>query len=772
MSIATARKRLKSWGLKSLYAILHKSKTVKLRTALVVPFMFQITLTGGILIFMSFRQGQQNVNNLSYQLLHEINYRVEQEINRYLEIPKYVQKVNIQAIEAGLLKPDNFKQVSQVFWHQVSTFELLDIGYGKMIPNLGIGEYVSAGYSNDQRDISMINRDDPHQWYSVVPDELGNITTVNAPLTEDAQTVFAEAWYKDTIAAGRTIWTKPYRWTSESTQISIDLSTPLYCKNARITKSSYCQKDDQVRGVLATSIGLDKLSKFLKELKIARNGEAFIIEQSGYLVANSRAEFPYQLGSAGANLIKAIDSPDPLIAKVAQSLDQSELHSLSEAKPFDIKYNHEKLFILASSYTIQNDQCSSASVNQLNSVLIQLSQIDCAYPQDWVVVTIVPETDLLADIENATRNTLIFSCISLIAVICIGVITSRWINQGMLSLSEAAKTFAQGNFSHSVVLNQPIQVVELETLSDSLNSMAKQLETSFDSLADQSEAFARFFPSDFFSFLEKCDIREIGLGDYVSREMSILFSDIRSFTDLSESMSPQENFDFINAYLGRVSPTIREHQGFVVKFIGDGLMAIFPRGTDAAVAAGVAQFQQLQDFNHDRHAKGLKPIEIGMGIHTGQVMLGMLGEPRRLQGDAISAQVNFAARLEGLTKYFGSPLLISETTRQNLQNPDRYSLRYLGRVRVKGFQSPMPIYEVLDAILNQEEYDRKQQSSAQLAEAIGYLTEGNFQEARKIFQVLIDFNPTDLTYSLYQDELKQFESENQAWDGVINFRQK
>ena len=237
-------------------------------------------------------------------------------------------------------------------------------------------------------------------------------------------------------------------------------------------------------------------------------------------------------------------------------------------------------------------------------------------------------------------------------------------------------------------------------------------------------------------------------------------------------MTPQENFDFINAYLGSVSPTIREHDGFVVKFIGDGLMAIFPRDTDAAVAAGVAQFQQLKDFNSDRQEKGLKPIEIGMGIHTGQVMLGMLGEPRRLQGDAISAQVNFAARLEGLTKYFGSPLLISETTRQTLHHPDRYGLRYLGRVRVKGFQSPMPIYEVLDAILNAEERDRKQQSCTQLAEAIQYLTVGDFQEARKIVQVLVATHPTDLTYILYQDELDQFEAGNQPWDGVISFRQK
>lgn len=765
--MSIAQNALKFWRLKSLQSIFQKVKTVKLRTALVVPFVLQITLTGGIFILMSFRQGERNVKDLSDQLLLEINYRIEQEIHRYLDIPRYVQKVNIQAIEAGLLKPDNFKQVSQVFWHQVSTFDLLDIGYGKMIPSLGIGEYVSAGYSNGEPDISMINRYKPHQWYSVIPDELGNVKSVNPPLDEDAQTVFQEPWYQETIAAGETVWSKPYQWSSESSQISIDLSTPLYCENAQITKPWYCQKDNQVRGILATSVGLGKLSQFLQSLSIGKTGKAFIVERSGELIAQSSKELSYHIDAEGATQIKAIDSRDPIIALAAQNLSQ-----LSSDRPTLINQNHQHFFMLAHPYKVDNKQCNHPSFPNPEIKLIKLSQIDCSYPKNWVVVTIVPESDFLADIQASTRNTLIFCCISLIAVIGIGIITARWINQGMLCLSAAAKTFAQGNLSHSIVLNQTIQVIELETLSDSLNTMAQQLEASFDSLEHQSKAFARFFPSEFFNFLEKCDIRDIDLGDYVSHEMSILFSDIRSFTDLSESMTPQENFDFINAYLGKISPTIRDYQGFVVKFIGDGLMAIFPKGTDAAVTAGIAQFEQLKIFNYDRQLKGLKPIQIGMGIHTGQVMLGLLGEPQRLQGDAISAQVNFAARLEGLTKYFGISLLISETTHQGLQSPNHYNLRYLGKVRVKGSQKPMPIYEVLDAILNPEERHRKQESCVQLSEAIDCLNRGELQDAQRIFKALTILDPNDLTYTLYQDELHRFQQANQPWDGVLNFRQK
>jgi class 3 adenylate cyclase/HAMP domain-containing protein len=781
MSIGNARNQLKAWGMKFVSPLLQSSKTVKLRTALVVPFVVQITLTGGILIFLSFRQGDQNVRELSHKLLIEINYRIEQEVHRYLSIPRYIQKVNLQAIEAGLLQPEDFERSSQVFWHQVSTFDLLDIGYGSLIENLGIGEYVSAGYSDGQPNISMIKRDNPQQWYSVIPDELGQTKEILPPSEEDAQAVFREAWYTDTIVEGKTIWTKPYQWESETNQISIDLATPLYCRNTRSILPKHCQSSDQIRGVLATSVGLEKLSQFLRSLKIAQAGKAFILEKSGELIAHSVPSLPYRISDSGAIQIKAIESDDPVIAAAAHYVSQpsnpsrsspSKLESLTDTNEFNISYDHERFFVLASPYRIEQEKCNAPSFSAPDSTLINIAQIDCSYPEDWVIVTIVPASDFLENIEATTQNTLIFSCVSLVAVIGIGLLTARWINQGMLRLSGAAENFAQGNLRHSIILDQPIQVIELEHLSENLNTMAAQLDKFFNSLTRQREAFARFFPSEFFEFLEKTNIQDIHLGDYVSREMSITFSDIRSFTDLSERMTPQENFDFINRYLGLVSPTIREHQGFVVKFIGDGIMAIFPTGTDAAVAAGVAQFQQLQAFNQDCQAPNFAPIAIGMGIHTGQVMLGMLGEPYRLQGDAISAQVNFAARLEGLTKYFGAPLLISETTRQNLQAPDRYSLRYLGQVRVKGFQQPTAIYEVLDAILDPEERQKKEQSCFPLADAIECLSRGQFQEAQQIFQRLHRLNPEDLTYSLYLEELDRYQQTQQAWDGVINFRQK
>ncbi|WP_445240301.1 adenylate/guanylate cyclase domain-containing protein [Microcoleus vaginatus] len=108
--------------------------------------------------------------------------------------------------------------------------------------------------------------------------------------------------------------------------------------------------------------------------------------------------------------------------------------------------------------------------------------------------------------------------------------------------------------------------------------------------------------------------------------MTVLFSDIRSFTTISEAMTPQENFSFINSYLSRVSPVIRAHQGFIDKYIGDAIMALFPESADDAVRAAVEMQKQVIIYNQDRLRSNYPLIVIGIGLHAGHLMLGTIGE--------------------------------------------------------------------------------------------------------------------------------------------------
>src|SRR4028119_198568 len=187
-------------------------------------------------------------------------------------------------------------------------------------------------------------------------------------------------------------------------------------------------------------------------------------------------------------------------------------------------------------------------------------------------------------------------------------------------------------------------------------------------------------------FLGKQSIVDFQLGDHVSKEMAIMFSDLRSFTTMAEQMTPQENFDFINSYLQRISPEIRNHNGFIVKYMGDGVMAVFPEGVDDAIQAGIVMLEQLQEYNQSRQINGYIPLNIGIGIHVGDTMVGIIGEANRMQADALSDHVNITARLESLTKYYGVSLLISGDVVERLSQPEKYHIRFLDRAIVKGRQ--------------------------------------------------------------------------------------
>lgn len=214
-------------------------------------------------------------------------------------------------------------------------------------------------------------------------------------------------------------------------------------------------------------------------------------------------------------------------------------------------------------------------------------------------------------------------------------------------------------------------------------------------LENLNRAAQRFVPVEFLNFLNKNSIAEIGLGDQMQGEMTVMFSDIFAFTSMSEKMTPQESFNYINGYLRRVSPIIRQHHGFVDKYMGDGVMAIFPECPDHALQAAIAIQKEVETYNLELQNQGLPALKIGAGLHTGKLMLGIVGESERFQGTVISDAVNLASRIEELTRTFPASIIISEQTLQLLREPGQYQTRFLDRLHVKGKQIPTSVYEVI-----------------------------------------------------------------------------
>jgi len=263
-----------------------------------------------------------------------------------------------------------------------------------------------------------------------------------------------------------------------------------------------------------------------------------------------------------------------------------------------------------------------------------------------------------------------------------------------------------------------------------------------------NQAYGRFVPHEFLQLLNKNSVVDVQLGDHVERDMTTLFTDIRGFTTLSEKLTPEENFRFINGFLGRMEPMIGTYHGFIDKYIGDAIMALFPTSADDAVQGAIAMLNTLVDYNAGRKRAGYVPIRIGIGLNTGPLMLGTVGGQNRMDGTVISDSVNLASRVEGLTKVYGIDLLITEYTLQRLVDPKQYMVRHIDRVKVKGKSQAVTVYEIFDAD-ERKQRQFKQHSLADFEQGVAYFHQQRLGEAQDCFNLVIALNENDKAAQVY-----------------------
>lgn len=300
-------------------------------------------------------------------------------------------------------------------------------------------------------------------------------------------------------------------------------------------------------------------------------------------------------------------------------------------------------------------------------------------------------------------------------------------------------------------------------LSQIFSNAFKSIKTLSKNLSQTNEAYGRFVPVEFLKYLNKKSIVDIQLGDQMQKEMAILFSDIRSFTDLSEKLTPRENFNFLNSYLKRMSPIIQKNNGFIDKYIGDAIMALFPGEVEDSIQAAIEMQKEVRIYNQHRLKQGYDPIKIGCGIHTGNLMLGIIGADARMEGTVIADSVNVASRIEGLTKVYDASILISDTILKKISPSSVFNYRYIDKVKVKGKTEYTVIYEIYDG---QPDFmiELKTQTKEYFEQGINFYYEKNFKEAIPAFIRVIDINPNDVASAIYLKRAKYY-----LENGIVEF---
>lgn len=312
-----------------------------------------------------------------------------------------------------------------------------------------------------------------------------------------------------------------------------------------------------------------------------------------------------------------------------------------------------------------------------------------------------------------------------------------------------------------IITRRTAQLTSLKDKLEKETELRKQASADWQqaiALVQQTEqAFNRLIPRQLLKLLERDSIIDVKLGDQIERKLTIMFTDIRSFTTLSESMTPQENFNFLNSYLRQMEPVIGMHNGIIDKYVGDTILALFTQGADDAVSGAIHMLEKLDEYNAGRAHAGYAPIRIGFGLNTGLVMIGTVGGENRMESTVIGDAVNLTSRIEECTKIYNTPLLISQNTLYDLSIPGKYDIRFLDRIRVKGKTQPLSIYEVFDNDPIKVR-DGKRMTKARFEKAVIHYHLKEIPRAMELLTQCVEITPTDLPARIYLARCESFMS--------------
>lgn len=348
--------------------------------------------------------------------------------------------------------------------------------------------------------------------------------------------------------------------------------------------------------------------------------------------------------------------------------------------------------------------------------------------------------------------------------------TGKNLDQFLEEVSDTYKIFEQKVSALEGASNAIIEEYQKESqrvqegLEEGVLRLVEDMERRQEFMIQQRDLFEKFVPKEFAKYLQPKSILDLKLGDQVQMQMSVLFCDIFGFTTIVEKMTPEDSFNFINEYLETIEPSISKNHGFIDKFLGDGVMALFPDPDGALKAAlGIEMAISKHTF------KGVPAhIYVSIGIHTGSLMLGIIGVKTRMQGTVISDVVNLASRIEGLARIYGTSIIVSEDFFKSLKDTSNFYYRPLGRFQVKGKTIDIPIYEIINPNLKSDCVQQKISTKVDFEKGLKLYMEREFSLSLVYFDKVLKINPNDLAASHYLNLAAQYlvNGPPEDWNGA------
>jgi len=292
----------------------------------------------------------------------------------------------------------------------------------------------------------------------------------------------------------------------------------------------------------------------------------------------------------------------------------------------------------------------------------------------------------------------------------------------------------------------------LASLRDA-QTKADLLKKANDRLKALNERFSRFVPQAMLEAIGVSTPLDAKLGQHVESRMAVMFADLRQFTTISEALGTDRTFDVINEYLQASVPCIEAHEGYVVQYLGDGIMALFPGANHAALRAAIGMQESLK--RRAATIEGLPiPLRMSIGIHEGSVSLGIVGNESRWDASIIADAVNTSARIESMTRVLGGEILVSRKFLESHEGGAEFAQRDLGRHEIRGRQGSVELVEILES-LEPSVRETRALSQDDFAAGLHAYRSGDLYVAMSCFSRVLSKVPDDLAAQFYLARVSQ-----------------
>lgn len=409
---------------------------IPLQTVILIPFVFLAVVAVSLVGYISYRNGQEAVNDVSFQLRREINSRIEEHLESFLSIPHRINQANAAAISRGTLDVTDREMLERHFWEQINVIDTItSINFSNTD-----GGLANAGREGAGGEQYVIYTDDFEKgvFRKYATDDQGNKTELLETIDDfDGR---MRSWYSEAVEKGSETWSSAYiLFTGQDMVLSA--SRPVY------------NRDNELVGVIAANIFLSHLGDFLAGLEVGQSGQSFIMERSGLLIATSTGEKPFVANDGITPRYRVYSgiSSDPLTRGAAGALVSrfDDYGAISEAGQFEFAVDGQRMLGLVAPFSD-------------------------AYGLDWLIVTIIPESDFMAQISANNRSTLYLVIITLSVIILVSILIARRLTGSIEQLNISANELAEGRWEKSDAPGSRIK--EISVLTDTFNSMAGQMQ--------------------------------------------------------------------------------------------------------------------------------------------------------------------------------------------------------------------------------------------------------------------------------------------------------